>query len=216
MWKWNFKYPNGTRTDTLIIPAGKPVSLDMVAVDVIHSLYIPAFRIKKDVNPGRPRTAWFIANAPGSYDLFCTEYCGLQHSSMITTVKVLPADEFAQWYSDTATAPAPAGGDIAEAVNTASKGSQIVQQLGCNACHSTDGSTIVGPTYKGLFGHEVTVVAGGQEKQVTADEEYIRRSILEPDVEVVKGFNRGVMQSYKGQLTDEEIVQIIDYIKTLQ
>jgi len=215
MWKWNFKYPNGTRTDTLIIPAGQPVALDMESVDVIHSLYIPAFRIKKDVNPGTPRTAWFIANSPGSYDLFCAEYCGLQHSYMITTVKVLPQEEFNKWYSDTVSSSAPAEGELAEAATTAQLGAKILQQIGCNACHSLDGSTIVGPSYKGLFGHKITVIANGQEKEVTADEEYIRRSILEPDAEVVKGFSKGLMQSYKGQLSDEEIDQIIDYLKTL-
>ncbi len=212
MWKWNFKYNNGVRTDTLIIPVGKPVALDMEAIDVIHSLYIPAFRIKKDVVPGTPRTAWFIANSPGTYDLFCTEYCGLEHSSMITSVRVLTQEEFDKWYTDTiGTDQNLVNAEITE--TPAMKGKQIVRQIGCNACHSTDGTKIVGPSYLGVFGHDVTVITSGKERTIKADEDYIRRSILEPNTDIVKGYSKGLMLSYKDQLTNEEIDQIIEYIK---
>ncbi|MGD2036222.1 MAG: cytochrome c oxidase subunit II [Bacteroidales bacterium] len=214
MWKWLFRYGDGRRSDTLIIPAGRPVALDMNAVDVIHSLYIPAFRIKKDIVPGTPRTAWFIANSPGEYDLFCTEYCGLEHSSMITMVKVLTEEDFDDWYNDTSASV------MAEATtktaSTAGRGKQLVQQIGCNACHSVDGTKIVGPSYLGLYGTTTTVIADGREKEVTVDEEYLRRSILEPNAEVVKGYNKGLMLSYEGQLSDEEIELIIEYIKSLK
>ncbi len=214
MWKWNFKYDNGVRTDTLIIPVGKPVALDMEAMDVIHSLYIPAFRLKKDIVPGSPRTAWFIANSPGTYDLFCTEYCGLEHSSMITSVKVMTQEEFYEWYSDSLLASAaPAPSNLK--VTPATMGREIVQQWGCNACHSVDGSRIVGPSYLGVFGHDVTVITNGKERTIKADEEYIRRSILEPNADVVKGYNKGLMLSYKDQITDEEIELIIEYIKSI-
>lgn len=214
MWKWNFKYPNGQRTDTLYIPVGKPVALDMKAIDVIHSLYIPAFRLKKDVVPGTPRTAWFIANSPGTYDLFCTEYCGLEHSSMITSVKVLTQDDYEKWYSDTTSSSLTMDGT--ETVETpAMKGKQIVRQIGCNACHSTDGTKIVGPSYLGVFGHKVTVITDGKERTIEANEEYIRRSILEPNADIVKGYSKGLMLSYKDQLTGEEINYIIEYIKSI-
>ena len=166
MWKWLFKYEDGRRSDTLVIPAGVPVSLNMNAVDVIHSIYIPAFRLKKDIVPGTPRTAWFVANSPGEYDLFCTEYCGLEHSSMITTVKVLTQEDFDTWYIDTTASVAES---VSASENTASKGKLIVQQLGCNACHSADGTKIVGPSYLGLYGKTEIVIANGKEVEITKD-----------------------------------------------
>jgi cytochrome c oxidase subunit 2 len=213
MWKWNFQYDNGRRMDTLVIPVGKPVALNMESPDVIHSLYIPAFRLKKDVVPGKPRTAWFIANSPGTYDLFCTEYCGLQHSSMITLVKALPSDEFDAWYKANETETVET---VKEKPAPASAGKRVVQQLGCNACHSVDGTTLVGPSYKGLFGKEETVITDGKERTVTVDEEYIRHSIYDPNADIVKGFNKGLMLSYEGQVSDEEMELIIEYIKSLQ
>ncbi|MBN1599555.1 MAG: cytochrome c oxidase subunit II [Bacteroidales bacterium] len=212
MWKWSFKYPNGKRLDTLVIPAGKPVSLNMNSLDVIHSIYIPAFRLKKDINPGSERNAWFIANTPGIYDLFCTEYCGLEHSSMISSVKVLSADEFESWYADSVSETHIA---VKTEVSASSRGKQIVQQLGCNACHSADGTKIVGPSYLGVFGHEVTVIRDGKTVTVTADEDYIRRSILDPNFEIVEGYNKGLMLSYEDLLSDEELDLIVEYIKSL-
>ncbi len=213
MWKWIFKYEDGRRSDTLVIPAGTPISLDMNALDVIHSLYIPAFRLKKDIVPGTPRNAWFIANSPGKYDLFCTEYCGLEHSSMITTVIVLTQEDYDKWYVDSTSVLADASSEV---VNTSSLGKQIVQQIGCNACHSADGTKIVGPSYLGLYGKSEIVITNGQERDITIDEEYIRRSILDPNADVVKGYNKGLMLSYKDQLKDEEINLIIEYIKSLK
>jgi cytochrome c oxidase subunit 2 len=215
MWKWNFKYENGKRLDSLIVPVGKAVSLDVTAVDVIHSLYIPAFRIKKDIVPGSPRTLWFIANSPGKYDLFCTEYCGLEHSSMITTVTVVSQEEYEKFAAGSGTEEI-AGETSAAEVTPAMPGRDIMLQIGCNACHTTDGTTRVGPSYLGLFGSETTVITNGKERKVMADEEYIRKSILDPNADVVQGFNKGLMLSYKDQLSDEEITQIIEYIKTIQ
>jgi len=215
MWKWMFKYEDGQMSDTLVIPAGKPVSFRMTALDVIHSFYIPAFRLKKDIVPGTPRNAWFIANSPGTYDLFCTEYCGLEHSSMITTVHVLTEEDFNLWYAATKSGESTAASKETT-VTPAMLGKQLVQKIGCNACHSIDGTKIVGPSYKGVFGHEVTVMTDGKERTLVANEEYIRRSILDPNADVVKGFNKGLMLSYKDQVTEEQIQHIIEYIKTLQ
>lgn len=212
MWSWSFEYENGKRTDTLYIPHGEPVVLDLESVDVIHSLYIPAFRLKQDMVPGKEGTMWFIANSPGSYDLFCTEYCGLRHSYMFTSVEVMPKEDFDKWYTDTTQMTATAG--PSEGESAAAQGRRLVQQLGCNACHSTDGSVIVGPSYQGLFGEEVTVITNGEERTVVADEEYIRRSIYEPNADVVEGFNSGLMQSYEDQLSDEDVDKIIEYLKT--
>jgi cytochrome c oxidase subunit 2 len=210
MWNWRFEYENGKKTDTLYIPQGKPVILDLVSVDVIHSFYIPAFRLKMDVIPGKKLTTWFIGNSPGEYDIFCAEYCGLQHSGMYTAVRVLTQDEFDKWYIDT-TAVA-----VSAAATPAMAGEQVFRSIGCIACHSTDGSELTGPTFKGAFGHEVTVVTSGKERTITVDESYIKKSILEPNADLVKGFNANLMQTYKGQLSDQEITDLVEYIKSLK
>ena len=213
MWNWMFKYKNGQMIDTLVIPAGKPVSLNMTALDVIHSLYIPAFRLKKDVVPGTPRNAWFIANSPGVYDLFCTEYCGLEHSTMITTVHVLSQEDFDAWYANSKSVATTTIEEKAE--SGASLGKDLYQKIGCFACHSIDGTKIVGPSFKGIFGHEVTVLTNDKERTIKVDEDYIRSSIIDPNADIVQGFNKGLMLSYKDQLTEEQIDLIIEYIKSL-
>ncbi len=210
MWKWNFKYENGRQIDTLYVPQGKPVAVDLESMDVIHSFYIPAFRLKQDVIPGRKITRWFIGNSPGDYDLFCAEYCGLNHSYMYTSVKVLPLNEFEKWYSDTMQA-APV-----VAATPAMQGKLHMQRFGCFACHSVDGSKIIGPSYKGIFGHETQVITNGKERTLQVDHEYIRRSVYEPNADIVKGFKKGLMQSYKGQVSEEDLNTIVEYIKSLK
>jgi cytochrome c oxidase subunit II len=211
MWKFSFQYNNGKRTDTLYVPQGKPVVLDLVSMDVIHSFYIPAFRIKQDMIPGKKFRTWFIGNSPGEYDIFCAEYCGLNHSGMYTAVKVLPQADFDKWYIDST---AVAAATVAATPELAGAGT--LRSLGCIACHSTDGTTKTGPSFKGAFGHEVTVVNAGKERTLTVDEAYIKKSILEPNTDLVKGFNANLMQSYKDQASDKEIEDIIAYIKSLQ
>jgi cytochrome c oxidase subunit 2 len=209
MWKWRFEYENGKKTDTLYIPQGKPVVLDLVSFDVIHSFYIPAFRLKQDVIPGKKMKTWFIGNSPGIYDIFCAEYCGLQHSSMYTAVKVLPQPEFDKWYIDTTViAAAPASPFLA--------GEKVYRSIGCLACHSIDGSSMTGPTFKGAFGHEVTVITAGKESTITVDEAYIKNSVMEPNADIVKGFKANLMQTYKGQVSDKELVDLIAFIKSLK
>jgi len=210
MWSWRFEYGNGKVSDTLYVPVDKAVALYMVSADVIHSLYIPAFRIKEDIVPGKDNSMWFKALVKGSYDLFCSEYCGLRHSYMGTMVKVVDQGTFDKWY-----ASGPAKLDSVAASKPGAEGKLLVEQKGCIACHSADGSKIVGPSYKGIFGHKTLVETNGKEREVTVDEAYIRKSILEPEADVVKGFAKGAMVSYKGQLNDEQIDKIIEYIKTL-
>ncbi len=210
MWKWSFEYANGKQADTLYVPVSKPVELNMVSVDVIHSLYIPAFRIKTDVVPGKDNYMWFKSLVVGSYDLFCAEYCGLNHSYMGTVVKVVDQEAFDTWY-----ASGPAKVDSTLAAIPGAEGKLLTEQKGCIACHSSNGTKGVGPSYKGIFGHKVTVETNGKEREITVDEAYIKKSILEPEADVVKGFVKGSMVSYKGQLTDEQIDKIVEYIKTL-
>jgi cytochrome c oxidase subunit 2 len=210
MWSWRFEYDNGKVTDTLIVPAGKNVAMHLNALDVIHSLYIPDFRIKEDMVPNRKNSMWFNAPIPGTYELFCTEYCGLRHSYMLSAVKVIPVAEYDAWY-----ASAPPRMDSAAAAIPGAAGKLIIQSKACIACHTSDGTKLVGPSFKGIYGHKITVVTNGEEREIVVDDEYIRKSILEPDADVVKGFTKGQMVTYKDQLKEEEIKQIIEYIRTL-
>lgn len=210
MWNFTFEYENGKKTDTLFVPQNKAVKLELNSMDVVHSLYIPAFRVKEDIVPGSKKMAWFIPQNEGLFDLFCAEYCGLNHSYMINIVKVMPQDQFNAWYVDTTQQVA------AVTDSPTANGQRIMKNIGCFACHSTDGSKLVGPSFLGVYGSTAPVITDGAERQVTKDDEYIKHSIYEPNADVVKGFNKGMMLSYKGQLTDEDIAQIIEYMKTLK
>lgn len=213
MWSWSFEYQNGIKTDTLYVPVDKPVALELISLDVIHSFYIPAFRIKEDMVPGKSNLLWFIGQEEGAYELFCTEYCGLSHSYMFTDVKVMPQKDFDTWYakmSDT-TKKEPAAD-----FNPVAEGKRLMEKNGCIACHSSDGTKIVGPSYKGVYGHKLIVITDGKEREIIADDEYIKRSIYEPDADIVKGYTKGQMVSYKTLLKEEEVGYIIEYLKTLK
>jgi len=198
MWSWNFTYDNGKQSPKLYVPVGKPVVVHLVSLDVIHGFFLPAFRVKRDVVPGMKNFAWFVAAKPGSYDLFCSQYCGTGHSSMITTVEAVPEEQFAVWLRKRE------GGEHF--------GKELLEKHGCLGCHSLDGTPKAGPTFKGIWGRQVTVITAGAERTMTADADYLRRCILEPDVNRVKGFPP-VMPSFKGLLTGDEIGQIIDFLK---
>ncbi|RMI14271.1 MAG: cytochrome c oxidase subunit II [Calditrichaeota bacterium] len=216
MWSWAFQYENGAQSDTLYVPANTPVHLKLTSSDVIHSFYIPAFKVKKDVVPGMNTEMWFSADEPGKYQVFCAEYCGYNHAYMLTKVVALPQAEFEAWYKrmGEGVATQPAGEAAAEAAPSPERGEMLVTQKGCIACHSTDGTPRVGPSFGGLFGKTETVLVNGEEKQVVVDEEYIRRSVWQPDAEKVKGFEAIPMPPQ--QVTDEELEAIIAYIKTLK
>jgi cytochrome c oxidase subunit 2 len=211
MWSWSFTYPNGKITDTLYVPLNKPVIVNVTSADVIHSMYIPAFRVKQDMVPGSDNFLWFIGQKEGSYEIFCAEYCGLQHAYMTTAVNVMPQDQFDHWYNDTTTVIAAGPGSSA-----ALPGLEIVRRNGCIACHSIDGSNLVGPSFRGVYGEETTVEVDGNEQKVVVNDEYIRESLLEPNIKIVKGFRQGLMQSYKGLITEEEIQQISEYLESLK
>lgn len=228
MWSWEFEYANGKHSSELYVPQGTPVKVNLRSADVIHSFYIPAYRVKRDVVPGLDTYVWFQPVDTGAYDIFCAEYCGQRHSYMTTKVVVVPKDEFLRWVeTDVGAAAAPSEtkgtGTVTEAAGEgASEGDRVAELRragerlskvkGCHACHSTDGSLLVGPSYKGLLGSTVTVVSGGQTRQIVADEEYIRRSILEPTADVVEGYEP-VMP--KVDATEEEIAALIEYLKSL-
>lgn len=197
-WSWSFIYENGRSSDRLYVPVGRAVRVAITSKDVLHSLYIPAFRVKKDAVPGISTYVWFRAPETGSFDLFCAEYCGVSHSSMITTVEALPQEQFDAWLKQ---------GKKAAPV----EGPALLTRHGCSGCHSLDGSQRVGPTFQGLFGRQVQVVSKGQEQNLTVDRDYVQRSILEPQADLVRGY-APVMPSYQGQIPEDELELLVDYL----
>lgn len=203
-WSWLFQYENGIQDPELRVPVGKPVKLLLTSQDVIHGFYAPAFRIKQDAVPGMTNYLWFQPTQVGTFDVMCSQYCGLEHSHMLTKIVVLPEEEFTMWYQ---------GQKEKEAEKGPPPGFQLYQVKGCIACHSIDGGPRVGPTFKGLFGKTVTVMTDGKERKVVADEAYLRKSTLEPNADVVKGFPP-IMPPEK--LTDSELDEIVKYLETLK
>jgi cytochrome c oxidase subunit 2 len=211
MWSFTFQYENGKQSPDLVIPVNTPVKIKLVALDVIHSLFIPAFKVKSDMVPGNDKMMWFLPQTIGEFDLYCAEYCGLRHSYMNSNVKVLSQEDYNTWYSDSVTVAA----DSTVKAVPGAEGLKIMINQGCNACHSSDGSRIVGPSYLHLFGEKQVVISEGKEVEVTVDEEYIKKALYDPNAEVVKGYPKDLMQSYKDVLNDDDIAKIIEYLKSL-
>jgi cytochrome c oxidase subunit 2 len=205
MWEWEFDYGEGKLSKQLVIPVNTPVKINLLSEDVNHSLFIPAFRVKEDVVPGYDNYLWFTPYVVGEFDLLCTEYCGLMHSSMTSKTIVKSETDFATWLDNL-----EATGDIPDP-----EGLVLLKNTACLSCHSQDGSKIVGPTFKGLYGSEQIVVEGNSTITVVADDDYIKRSIIDPDAQINEGYGKGLMKSYRDELTDEEIAKIIEYLKTL-
>jgi cytochrome c oxidase subunit 2 len=200
-WMWEFAYGDGRKSmDVLTVPAGHPIKLVMTSRDVIHSFFVPAFRMKYDVVPGRYYTAWFQADGPGTYDIECAEFCGVNHSRMLGKVRVLSADDYARWIE---TVPR---GDLA------AKGYEIAARRGCLNCHTLDGQPHVGPTWAGLYESTVRLADG---RVVVADEEYLTRSMMDPTADVVDGY-RAVMPTYRGILPEPEVAALVELVRTLQ
>lgn len=202
-WAWMFTYPNGYVDKDLHVPVNTPVKLTMTSEDVIHSLYIPAFRIKRDALPGRYTTTWFEADRTGEFELFCTEYCGEGHSAMMARVVVHDKAEFAKWLQD--------AGAFIDRLPPAEAGAKLFSIQGCAQCHSVDGSGGIGPSLKNVYGTQQPLQGGSS---VLADENYIRESIMDPQAQIVAGY-QPVMPTYKGRLKDKEITVLIAYLKSI-
>jgi cytochrome c oxidase subunit II len=206
-FQWSFKYRDGrTSVNELRLARGKPVKLIMTSRDVIHGFFIPDYRQKQDVLPGRYTYLWLLPKRAGTFDIYCSQYCGTGHSLMRASLIVMPQLEFQNW-------------ELAEqqklqagTQSLPDKGKALFESSACLGCHSTDGSPKVGPTLKGIFGSTVELSDG---KSVKADEEYLRESIVEPNEKVVKGF-QPIMPSFKATLKDDDIAAIIAYMKTLK
>lgn len=206
MWEWQFDYGNGKQSKQLVIPVNQAIRLNLVSEDVNHSLFIPAFRVKEDVVQGYDNYLWFTPYYIGEYDILCTEYCGLMHSGMTSKTIVKSPEEFAKWLDEL-----PVTGNIPDP-----EGLVLLKNTGCLACHSLENQKLVGPSLKDLFGSSKTVLEGGQTRTLTADENYIKNSILNPDDQLVEGYNKGLMKSYEDQLSDEQIQKIIEFLMTLK
>lgn len=207
-WLWNFTYENGARsTGELHVPAGRPIKLIMSSNDVIHSFFVPDYRIKQDVVPGRYTETWFQVPEPGESIIFCTEYCGTGHSDMYGKVVVHEQQDFENWLANNA-----GGASKPEDLAPAEWGQQLAQQNACQTCHSPDGADLTGPTWQGTFGAQHTMADGSS---VEVDENYLRESILDPNAKIREGYQEGLMPTYQGVLNDEQINAIIEYIKTL-
>ena len=204
-WNWAVSYENGAQTlNEIHVPQGTPVKLVMKSRDVLHSFFVPDYRVKQDVLPNRYTYVWFQAEEVGESQVFCTEYCGTSHSNMLAKVIVHEPDDFKNGLE--MNGGAGGSGDPVEA------GKELVNLNGCQACHSVDGTPGIGPSFKGIWGKEESLADGST---VTVDENYVRESILNPGAKIVAGHDN-VMTPYEGILSDEDITNIIEYLKTIE
>jgi cytochrome c oxidase subunit 2 len=223
-WMWKFSYSNGRRTIAeLYAPAGRPIKLVMTSRDVIHSFFVPDFRIKQDVIPGRYTTLWFEATSAGRYEILCAEYCGTSHSTMRGVVVVLDPSDYERWLEDRLP-PEPLAGEpslrpyvvgqgaAAAPVDLVDQGARAAALYGCLRCHTTDGSSHIGPTWAGVFGTVVPLTGGGE---VLADEGYITESMMDPLAKIVRGY-QPLMPSYFGRVSAPETAAIVEFIKSLR
>jgi cytochrome c oxidase subunit 2 len=202
-WMWKIEHPNGKREiNELHVPRGEAVKLKMTSEDVIHSFYVPAMRVKADVVPGRYTTLWFRPDTDGTYHLFCSQYCGAEHSHMVGRVIVMDPTAYELWLG---------GANATGAASTVLPGEDLFVSKSCNTCHRPD-TDARAPSLYGLFGKKVALLDG---QTVTVDEDYIRESILNPAAKVVAGY-QPIMPTFRGQLSEEEIIQLIRYIQSLK
>lgn len=201
MWSWAFTYPDGKRSNKLVVPVDTPIKLDMTSVDVIHSFYVPAMRIKMDTVPGMTTYVWFKSDSVGDFDILCAEYCGLKHANMIGILSVVREAQYEKWLTG-------------ESSEGAAKGVELLEGYGCTSCHSLDGTDGVGPTFKGISGRQfIAELPDGSETEMIADAEYLERAILNPDAEYVKGYSPS-MPSFEGAIPDEDLEAMVAYLMT--
>jgi len=200
-WMWKFQHLDGQREiNELHVPVGRAVKLIMTSEDVIHDVFVPAFRVKADVIPGRYTHLWFEPTKPGTYHLFCAEYCGTRHSGMVGQIVVMEPNDYQTWLS----------GGAGEG-SLASAGQKLFADLACNTCHRADAQGR-GPVLQNLFGKTVELTSG---EKVVADEAYIRESILNPHAKTVVGF-QPIMPTFQGLVTEEQLLELIEYVKSLK
>ncbi len=206
-WMWKFSYGDGRSSmDVLTVPVDRPIKLVITSRDVIHSFYVPAFRVKHDAVPGRYYTAWFQATTAGEYDIRCAEYCGVSHSRMLGKVRVLGPDDYRKWLESDP--PGPTG----ESRDLAAVGVDVAARRGCLNCHTIDGQPHIGPTWAGLYGSTVRLEDG---RTVLVDDAYLTKSMMEPNADVVSGF-KPVMPTYRGLLEEPEVAALVELIASIR
>lgn len=202
MFSWTFTYSNGKKSPYLAVPVGAPVKLDLKSVDVIHSFYAPAFRIKMDAVPGMDTYAWFRAERAGTYDVYCAEYCGMGHSRMLTTIRAMEPSAFTAWMAESGPESGPEAGK------------KLMDAHGCFSCHAVgDEKNDMGPTLQGLYGGKVTVTDNGAEKTLTADDAYLEESIRDPGKLLVKGYDN--IMPPDADLSKEQMDAMLEYLRSL-
>ncbi len=200
-WMWKAEHPGGQHEiNALHVPTGRPVQLTMISQDVFHSFSIPAFRVKREVIPGRYSTVWFQATEPGKYHLFCTQYCGTQHAGMIGEITVLTPDDYKKWLQESTSG-----------MSLAQNGERLFASMGCNACHSGNAAAR-GPNLAGVYGTKLTLTDGSQ---VLVNDAYLRDAILNPSQHVTAGY-APIMPTYQGQISEDGLIDLVEYVKNLQ
>jgi cytochrome c oxidase subunit 2 len=199
MWSWQFEYPDGRKESKLYVPVNTPIKVQLHSVDVIHSFFVPAFRIKRDTVPKIDSYVWFQAPEPGSFDIFCAEYCGVGHADMTTSVEVLSTEEYAQWYQPLEPTSEP-------------RGLIVLDEQGCTGCHSVDGSDGIGPSLFELAGTPRQVTADGQTLELNIDEDYLKRAIREPEAEIVDGYDPMMPPYDEATINNEDLQAVVDYL----
>ena len=199
-WMWKAEHPGGQHEiNALHVPINQPIQLTMISQDVFHSFSIPEFRIKREVIPGRYSTVWFNATTPGDYHLFCTQYCGTNHSAMIGTITAMTPDDYKKWTEESTSG-----------MSLAQNGERLFASMGCNACHSGNAAAR-GPSLAGVYGSKLTLTNGSQ---VLVNEAYLRDAILNPSQHVTSGY-APIMPTYQGQISEDGLIDLVEYLKTL-
>lgn len=200
MWSWQFEYPDGRKETKLYVPVNKPVKVMLYSTDVLHNFFVPAFRIKRDTVPGMENYVWFEATEPGSYDIFCAEYCGVGHADMTTSVEALTTEEYAEWSQQKAE---PSGDP---------RGLIVLNEQGCIGCHSIDGSDGIAPSLFELAGQPRTLEKEGQTVEITIDEDYLKRAIRNANAEIVKGYDPMMPDYDEATISNEDLQAVVDYL----
>jgi cytochrome c oxidase subunit 2 len=219
-WMWKFSYPEGPNgVNVLHVPANRPVRLLITSRDVLHSFFVPSFRIKMDAVPGRYTQTWFEATKPGTYQILCTEYCGLSHSKMLGEVVVLAPEEWDAWVKEQRKGSLQNRQDaladlslVPQPARMAEQGQKVAAEVGCFKCHTVNGEPHIGPTFLGLYGRQETLQEG---LTLRVDEAYITQSMMDPGAHLTQGFPN-VMPTFQGKLTGPQTAAIVEYIKTLR
>jgi cytochrome c oxidase subunit 2 len=219
-WMWEFAYPEGPNSiSTLRVPLGRPVRVLITSRDVVHSFYVPAFRLKMDALPGRYTEAWFEATQEGRFEIFCAEYCGGGHSTMRAEIVVMKADEFDEWMHDSRRGLADrqdglptSREEVSPAANLITQGKSLAATYGCFKCHSVDGTQHIGPTWLDLYRRRTKLQDG---TEIIADEAYLTESMMDPRAKLVAGY-QNVMPSFQGRLAAPEVAALVEFIKTLR